>query len=49
MEVIALVIVGKHSETISPLLTEKQAEAEKKRPERLPLEKFAYVDVFPGS
>jgi nitroreductase len=49
MEVIALIIVGKHSETISPLLTEKQAEAEKKRPERLPLEKFAYVDVFPGS
>jgi nitroreductase len=46
MQVITLVIVGKHSETIGPLLTEKQAETEKERPERLPLEEFAYVNVF---
>lgn len=44
MQVITLVNVGKHSETIGPLLTEKQAETEKKRPERLPLEEFAYVN-----
>jgi len=43
---ITLVMVGKHSETIGPLLTEKQAEAEKERPERLPLEKFVYVNTF---
>lgn len=46
MQVITLVNVGKHSETISPLLSEKQAESEKKRPERLPLEEFAYVNGF---
>jgi len=46
MQVITLVNVGKHSETIGPLLTEKQAETEKKRPERLPLEEFAYVNGF---
>lgn len=46
MRLITLVIVGKHSKTISPLLSEDQAEREKKRPERLPLEQFAYVDRF---
>ncbi len=46
MTVITLVIVGKHAETIDTLLTEKQAEVEKKRPERLPLEEFAYVNRF---
>ena len=45
---ITLVMVGKHSETIGPLLTEKQAEAEKERPERLSLEKFAYMNTFRG-
>ncbi len=46
MTAITLVIVGKHADTIAPLLTEKQAEVEKKRPERLPLEEFAYVNRF---
>ena len=46
MRLITLVIVGKRSETISPLLSEKQAEREKKRPERLPLEEFAYMNRF---
>jgi nitroreductase len=46
MQVITLVNVGKHSETIGPLLTEKQAESEKERPERLPLEKFAFINVM---
>jgi len=46
MIVITLVIVGKHSETISPVLSDKQKESETKRPERLPLEKFAYKNTF---
>jgi nitroreductase len=46
MQVITLLNVGKHSETISPLLSEKQVESEEERPERLPLEEFAYVNVF---
>lgn len=44
MKVITLVIVGKHSETISPLLTEKQAEAERTRPPRLPLKEYAFLN-----
>jgi nitroreductase len=46
MRLITLVIVGKHSESISPLLSEKQAEREKKRPERLPLGEFAFMNRF---
>ena len=48
MQVITLVIVGQHSETMGPLLTEKQVESEKERPERLSLEEFAYVNGFKG-
>jgi nitroreductase len=48
MRVIALVIVGKHSEEISPLLSEKQVEAEKERPERIPLEELVYIDRYSG-
>jgi nitroreductase len=36
-QVITLVIVGKKAAALSPVLTEKQAAAEKTRPERLPL------------
>lgn len=46
MNIIALVIVGKHSEKISPVLSEKQVEAEQKRPERIPLDKFVYMNVY---
>ena len=35
--VITLVIVGKHAKTISPVLSEWQAESEKERPQRKPL------------
>lgn len=42
MNVITLVICGKHTNTIQPELSEKQAEAEKSRPERKPLEEFVY-------
>ncbi len=48
MQVITLVIVGEHSEAIGPLLSEKQVESEKERPERLSLEEFAYVNGFKG-
>lgn len=46
MEVIALVIVGRHSETISPVLSDKQVEAEKNRPKRIALQKFVYINSF---
>ncbi len=46
MEVITLTIVGKHSEEINPVLSEKQIEAEKKRPDRLPLEKFVFKNRY---
>lgn len=49
IEVITLVIVGKHSQIISPVLSEKQITAEKQRPERLPLEKFMYLNRYPSN
>lgn len=45
-KVITLIIVGKHSGTISPVLSEKQVELEKKRPERFPLKKVAHFNQF---
>jgi len=45
-KVITLVNVGKHSDTISPVLSEKQVEWEKKRPERFPLEKILHLNCF---
>ncbi len=46
MKVITLVIVGKKSDTISPLLDEGQVEREGKRPERLPQHKFIALNRF---
>jgi len=46
MRLITLVIVGKHSKKISSVLSDKQVEWEKNRPERLPLEKFAYMNRY---
>jgi nitroreductase len=46
MMLITLVIVGKHSEKINPVLSEKQVAWEKERPERLSFEKFAYLNSF---
>ncbi|MCP4231942.1 MAG: nitroreductase [bacterium] len=40
--VITLIIVGKHADTISPVLSEDQAAAEKQRPPRFPLSDFAF-------
>jgi len=45
-EVITLIIVGKHSDKISPILSEQQIELEKNRPERLPFEKIAHLNRF---
>ena len=41
MTLITLVIIGKHADGINDLLTEKQAEAEAERPERLPVDEVA--------
>jgi nitroreductase len=48
IEVITLVIVGKHSKTINPILSEKQIASEKQRPERFPFENFAYLNKYPN-
>lgn len=47
MTLITLLIVGKHADTIGPLLSDKQVDWETNRPERLPLEEFAYVNSLP--
>lgn len=49
MTVINLVIVGKHSEAISSVLSDRQAEAERIRPVRLPLTKIVHIDRFDQS
>ena len=46
MRVITLVIVGKHMDTISPLLSEKQVVSEKERPKRKPLDELIYMNRF---
>jgi nitroreductase len=46
LEVITLVNVGKHASTIHPILSEKQATSEKKRPDRVPLEKFVFLNRY---
>ncbi len=49
MQVITLVNVGKHADTISPVLSEKQVQDETRRPERLPLEQVAFFNRFPAN
>jgi len=46
MTVITLVNIGKHSDKINPILSEQQIEAEKNRPERIPIEKFAFMNQY---
>ncbi len=41
-----LVIVGARSDAVNPLVSEEQAEVEKERPERMPVDQFAFVDRF---
>jgi nitroreductase len=47
MQVITLVNVGQHADTISPVLSEKQVHDETHRPERLPLEQVAFFNHWP--
>jgi nitroreductase len=44
--VITLVIVGAHSSKISPVLSDKQIKAEKKRPKRISLNQFVYINSY---
>ena len=46
MQVITLVNVGRHSETLKDSLTDSQKETEPERPERFPFEKFAFIDRY---
>lgn len=46
--VITVILVGKKSQAMSPVLSPKQAENELKRPERFPLERYAFKDRFEG-
>jgi nitroreductase len=46
MNVITIIMVGKHSETISPVLSEKQVLDEKQRPPRFALDKFVYHNKY---
>jgi nitroreductase len=47
-KVITLVIVGKHAETINPVLSEKQINAEKRRPKRKKIDQFVFLNRFTG-
>jgi len=46
VNVITLVIVGKKSKDLNPVLSEKQVEAEKNRPERISLDKFVFINIY---
>jgi len=46
MKLITLVIVGQHSTTISPALSEGQRNSEQARPARKAFEDIAYIDRF---
>jgi len=48
MQVITLVNVGRHADTINPVLSPKQVESEKTRPERLPLERVMFFNSYAG-
>jgi nitroreductase len=45
-DVITLIIVGKKSVEINPVLSEKQIQNEKKRPKRLSIDDFIYYNKF---
>lgn len=46
IEVITLIIIGKHSMIINPILSEKQILSEKKRPERFPFDKLVSLNRY---
>lgn len=45
-QVITLIMVGKHTEKINPVLSDEQKKAEKKRPPRKKLAEFAFQNSF---
>jgi len=45
-KVITLIILGKHAETLSPVLSEKQSSDEKRRPKRKRLDRFVFLNRF---
>jgi len=46
MTLITLVIVGKHSEEINPVLSDNMKLGEKQRPPRKPLEEFIFINDY---
>lgn len=46
MNVITLVIVGKHSSQMNPLMNETQIEVEKERPERLAADEIVFMNRY---
>ena len=46
LDVIALVIVGKHSNKLNPGLSDKQKKDEKKRPKRKNIDEFVYINRY---
>jgi len=46
IDVITLVIIGKHSDKIDPVLSDKQVEAEKERPKRKEIDEFVYINRY---
>ena len=48
VDVIALVIVGKHSGKINPVMSKKQIKNERKRPQRKPISDFIFHNKYGG-
>jgi nitroreductase len=46
VDVITLVLVGKHADDIKPSLSAEQAAVEAERPERKPLEEFVHLNGY---
>lgn len=48
VDVVTLVNVGRHADEIKPVLSEDQAEAERERPPRLPLDEIMFLNRYPA-
>jgi nitroreductase len=46
LDVITLIIFGKHSDIIDPILSDKQIDAEKNRPKRKEIDGFVYINKY---
>jgi nitroreductase len=46
--VVTIVLVGRHADTPSPVLSEQQLGWERRRPERLPMEQVVFIDRWPA-